>query len=144
MNSNSPELIPVADVTEDELTAERDQLHTEVSPIVQEILDSKRPFLMIALREEPGKPDMLQPVAFCKDNQIEPMVAAAISLVGYSILGRAVETMPPELVPHMVLSAGLAHLNKTIQSNAQAALNPATPAGDIGAHGEDGRKDSVH
>ena len=140
MESNNPELIPLADA---DLLAERDQLHTEVAPLVQEILDSKRPFLMIALREEPGQPAVLQPIAFCKDSQIEPMVAASISLVGYSLLGAAVQNMPQELVPHMVLTAGLAHLNKSIQANAKAAMNPDTPAGDIGA-GEGKPTDSVH
>lgn len=140
MESNNPELIPLADA---DLLAERDQLHTEVAPLVQEILDSKRPFLMIALREEPGQPSVLQPIAFCKDSQIEPMVAASISLVGYSLLGAAVQNMPQELVPHMVLTAGLAHLNKSIQANAKAAMNPDTPAGDIGA-GEGKPMDSVH
>ena len=142
--SNNDNLIPVADVTaEQEMLAERDRLHSEIIPIVQEILDNKRPFLLIALREQDGHPDVLQPVAFCKDNQIEPMVAASISLVGYSLLGAAVENMPPELVPHMVLSAGMAHLNKTIQQRAKAAADPQTPAGDIGV-GEGVTPSSVH
>ena len=67
----------------------------------------------------------------------------ASSLVGYSLLGAAVQNMPQELVPHKVLTGGLAHLNKSIQANAKAAMNPDTPAGDIGA-GEGKPMDSVH
>lgn len=117
--------IPVKDVTEE---ATREEVFAEVSRVINVALDKgPAPVLFVRLVGEPDERFSLDVSAMALDNEMEMMVTGMVTMMGQSLLGEQVSTMPPELVQSISLATGLRHLQQRLQKRLQPQ---ATPAGD--------------
>uniref|UniRef100_A0A6M3M6S0 Uncharacterized protein n=1 Tax=viral metagenome TaxID=1070528 RepID=A0A6M3M6S0_9ZZZZ len=119
-------IIPVADITQSELTEE--QVMEQARAQAAEQLASAKNFLLIEV-DEKG----CQIIAGCNDVQVMQGALALASMVGAAQIGEAMERMPPAIANVVALTQGLGSLN----SFAREA------AGEAGAH-LNGQSDSKH
>lgn len=120
----SENLIPVADVTEEEKSkAAWLEAHARASSSVTDALSETRPFVFVDMAE-----DGTRVTALVDRQGLEFAAMSVMTTLGADLLGTGVDHLPQSLGNNLKLAAGLAH----IQRQLQALTAPHTPATDAG------------
>lgn len=111
----------------------REQVLADGAVGVQEILDRKDSYLMVAVEEGDGSGNGAgnwTVVAACTDQELLGAVIAAVSLLGASQLGEAARGMPPAVVQTTAITLGVQMLQDHLRAFAQASLIAVTNVGE--------------